>query len=170
LGKAPSQELIDRIVKAGLSVEGVKEIHDINVHDYGQQRVISVHVVTARELETYRSHHLAKMVEKAIGDGLNASTVVHVDPSDPSESLPSEETVEIALKRVVQVRPEIQGFEGLKVSAFKGDPVIDFRLVMDGELGLERAHEIGRDVANDLKKCVGDCKVSFSIGPGHGQE
>jgi len=170
LGKAPSKELIDRIVKAGLSVEGVKQIHDINVHDYGQQKVISLHVVTARELETHRSHHLAKMVEKAVGDALNASTVVHVDPSDPSESSPSEETVKTALKRVVQVRPEIQGFEGLKVSAFKGGPVIDFRLVMNGKLSLERAHEIGRDVANDLKKCVGDCKVSFSIGPGHSQE
>jgi cation diffusion facilitator family transporter len=87
VGKKPSRDLINRIVKAGLSVEGVQQVHDINVHEYGSQKVISLHVRIPGKMDTVRSHHRAHLVERAIADSLNASVVVHVDPVDPSESV-----------------------------------------------------------------------------------
>jgi len=166
VGKAPSQDLIDRIVKTGLSVEGVEQVHDINVHDYGHQKVVSLHVVISGDTETSRSHHLAELVEKSIGESLNASAVVHVDPSGSSQLPPSQEAVESTVRRIIQAHPGIERFEGLWVTSVEGDFVVDFNIVMNRTLSLEMAHEIGHRVVDDLKKYIGDCKVNIHIEPG----
>jgi divalent metal cation (Fe/Co/Zn/Cd) transporter len=151
LGMAPSQDLIDRIVKAGLSVDGVDQVHDINVHDYGQQKVISLHVVIPGELDTMRSHHLATLVEKAIRNSVNAPAVVHVDPSRPSQMPQDSGDVENALRGVIQAYREIEGFGGLTAAVVEGRPVMEFSIKMSGELSLQRAHAMGRRVVDDLK-------------------
>jgi cation diffusion facilitator family transporter len=165
MGMAPSQDLIDRVIKAGLSVDGVEEVHDINVHDYGHQKVISLHVVIPGELDTTRSHHLATLVERAVADAVKASTVVHVDPSLPSQLVPTRQTVENTVKQVIRAYPEIKGFKGIRVSAPKGRPVVDFHIIMDGRQSLEEAHATGCRVVEDLKKCLAGCEVNVQLEP-----
>jgi cation diffusion facilitator family transporter len=165
LGEAPSRDLVDRIVKAGLSIRGVEHVHDINVHDYGHQRVVSLHVVIPGELETARSHHLAKLVEKAVGESVDASAVVHVDPSSSSRLRPSREVVEQTLRRLIKAHSEILRVEGLTVSKSQETPIVEFNIVMHGTLSLKEAHEIGRQVVDDLRGSIGDCDVNFHIEP-----
>ncbi len=168
LGEAPPRDLVDRIVEAGLSVKGVEEVHDINVHDYGHRKIISLHIVIPGEIETARSHHLAKLVEKAVSESANVAAVVHVDPSSDSESESARKTVEMALQKIVQSHPGIEHFEGLRMSPSKEGSIIEYRIFMNPKLSLERAYEIGREVARDLRRSVGDCRVDFRIEPGHG--
>jgi cation diffusion facilitator family transporter len=165
LGKAPSQDLIDRIMRAGLSVEGVEQVHDINVHEYGSHKVISLHVLIPGEMETARSHHLAKLVEKAVSKSLNASTVVHVDPSDPSQSAPGRRAVEEELARIVMRYPSVKNFHGLRVSSIGGSPAISLHLVIDGDLRVEESHDMGHRIVEEVKESLGDCQVNLHMEP-----
>jgi divalent metal cation (Fe/Co/Zn/Cd) transporter len=165
LGKAPSQELIDRIVKAGLSIEGVEQVHDINVHEYGSQKVISLHVRIPGEMDTARSHHLAKLVEKAVSDSLNASTVVHVDPADSTQPVLERRVVEDELTRIATRYPSVKSFHGLTVSSIRGTPIINLHLVIDEDVRVEESHDIGHRIVDELKERLGDCQVNLHMEP-----
>ena len=165
LGKAPSQELIDRIVKAGLSIEGVEQVHDINVHEYGSQKVISLHVRIPGEMDTARSHHLAKLVEKAVSDSLIASTVVHVDPADSTQPVLERRVVEDELPRIATRYPSVKSFHGLMVSSIRGTPIINLHLVIDEDVRVEESHDIGHRIVDELKERLGDCQVNLHMEP-----
>ncbi len=165
VGKAPSQDVINRIIRASLSVDGVEQVHDINVHEYGNRKVISLHVRIPGEMDTTRSHHLASLVENAVSDSLNASTVVHVDPSESTQSMPERNTIEDELASIVIRYPSVKSFHGLTVSSVQGTPIIHLHLVIDGDVRLEEAHDIGHRIADELKDNLGDCQVSLHMEP-----
>lgn len=166
VGKAPSYDLINRIVRAATSVDGVQQTHDINVHEYGNHKVISLHIRIPGEMDTLRSHHLAQLVENAVSDSLiNASTVVHVDPSESTQPIPERRTAEDELTRIVIQHPSVKSFHGLTVSNIQGMPVINLHLVIDGDLTLEASHDIGHRIVDELKERLGDCEVNLHIEP-----
>jgi cation diffusion facilitator family transporter len=165
VGKAPSQDLIDCIMRAGLSVDGVEQVHDINVHEYGSHKVISLHVRVPGEMDTAQSHHLAKLVEKAISKSLDASTVVHVDPSELSQFPPRRRAVEHELARIVTRYPSVNSFHGLTVSSVGGKSAINLHLVIDADLRVEESHDIGHRIVDELKERLGDCQVNLHMEP-----
>jgi cation diffusion facilitator family transporter len=165
VGKAPSKDLINRVIRAGLSVDGVEQVHDINVHEYGDNKVISLHVLIPGEMDTVRSHHLAQLVEKAVSDSLNASTVVHVDPSESTRSMLERKTVEDELTRIVMQYPSVKSFHGLTISSIQGTPIITLHLVIEGDVRLEQSHDIGHRIVEELKEHLGDCRVNLHMEP-----
>jgi cation diffusion facilitator family transporter len=165
VGKAPSQDLINRIIRAGLSVDGVEQVHDIHVHEYGNRKVISLRVRIPGEMDTTRSHHLASLVENVVSDSLNASTVVHVDPSESTQSVPERKTVEDELASIVIRYPSVKSFHGLTVSSIQGTPIIHLHLVIDGDVRLEEAHDIEHRIADELKDNLGDCQINLHMEP-----
>ncbi|UCD71421.1 MAG: cation-efflux pump [Syntrophobacterales bacterium] len=165
VGKAPSQDLINCITNAGLSVDGVEQVHDINVHEYGNHKVISLHVRIPGAMDTTRSHHLAQLVEKSVSDSLNASTVVHVDPSESTRSIPERKTVEDKLTRIIMRYPSIKGFHGLTISSIQGRPIIYLHLVIAGDVRLNESHDIGHRIINELQENLGDCQIHLHMEP-----
>ncbi len=165
MGKAPSQDVIDRIIRAGLSVDGVEQVHDVNVHEYGNHKVISLHIHIPGEMDTNHSHHLAQLVENAVSHSLNASTIVHVDPSESIQSLPERQTVEDGLTRIVMRYPPVKSFHGLKISSIQGKFTINLHLVIDGDMKLEESHDIGHRIVDELKERLGDCQVNLHMEP-----
>lgn len=79
IGEAPSKELVNQIISAATSVKGVKGIHGIEIHDYGQTKICSVHIEVTPSLSTTKSHEIANTVEESLKEKLGLSTVVHVD-------------------------------------------------------------------------------------------
>src|SRR5690554_1531724 len=80
LGVSPPQEMLDDIRFQAADVEGVKEVHDIQVHDYGSHRKISLHIEVSSCLDLVTAHQVADKVEKKLAAFLQAEVVVHVDP------------------------------------------------------------------------------------------
>lgn len=80
IGKAPSKEFVQEIRKLVLNVEGVKNIHDIQVHQYGQEKYVNVHIEVAPELNVQQSHNIADLVEGVLDKQLKVKAMVHTDP------------------------------------------------------------------------------------------
>jgi len=165
VGKKPSQDLINRILRVGLSVEGVQHIHDINVHEYGAHKVVSLHVRIPGEMDTVRAHHVARSVEKAISDSLNASAVVHVDPLESPRSVAERKIVEDELSRIITGHPSVKSFHGLRISTIQGMPTINLHLVFDGDVNVGTSHDVGHRIVDELRERLGDCQVNLHIEP-----
>ena len=80
LGEKPSEDLLNEIKKIAFSVEGVKGVHDIIIHNYGDKHIVSLHIEVPDELNPNEIHDIADEVEKKISGFCNAMCVVHQDP------------------------------------------------------------------------------------------
>jgi len=83
IGEAPDLELINKISQISLSVPGVLNIHDIYVHDYNTNKVISLHVEVNDNLLADVAHEIATTVEEKIKEKTHAYNVTaHIDPKE----------------------------------------------------------------------------------------
>jgi cation diffusion facilitator family transporter len=86
IGEAPSKELIDEIDKIVLSVPGVLSFHDILVHDYQNNKIISLHIEVKENLTAKEAHRIALEVQDRLKKSIEGSEIsVHVDPRGERE-------------------------------------------------------------------------------------
>ena len=84
MGKVPSEDMINEIESAALSVEGIYGVHDIKINDMGPYATAELHVEVKSDLIIKEAHRLAHKVEKVIINKVNIVTTVtvHVCPLD----------------------------------------------------------------------------------------
>lgn len=70
---------IEQINQLALEVAGVMAAHDIAVHDYGANKVISLHIEVDGTLPLMHAHEIAHQVEETINERMYALTTVHLD-------------------------------------------------------------------------------------------
>lgn len=80
LGKTPSRDFLERMESCVRSVQGVKNVHDIQVHDYGNRRVASLHIEVDRHISVERGHRIAEEAERHLAEELKIAATVHIDP------------------------------------------------------------------------------------------
>lgn len=80
LGKPASAEVIQSITEMAMTVPGARQVHDVVVHNYGEQIFISLHVEIDEATAPAIAHNIADNVEHKLAHELNAEVVTHVDP------------------------------------------------------------------------------------------
>ena len=81
LGQPPERETVEKISAIVLSYDIVLGIHDLVVHDYGPGRLmISLHAEVDSKGDILEIHDEIDNIEKALGEQLNCSAVIHMDP------------------------------------------------------------------------------------------
>ncbi len=114
LGKPATQEFIQEISALATSVPGARQVHDVVVHNYGDQRFISLHVEIDEDSTPAVMHNIADNVEHKLAHELQAQVVTHTDP------------VAVSGKSVLAVREVIEN----TLSEFtEGFSVQDLRIV-----------------------------------------
>lgn len=80
LGRAPSQAVLNRIMKLTRGVPGCRRCRDISIHDYGTHRAISLTIQVGGDLTVEEAHRIATEVKHVVDRELRAETTVHVEP------------------------------------------------------------------------------------------
>lgn len=80
LGKPPTKEMIDLISHIATQVNGVLNVHDIIVHQYGVKKFISLHIEVGHDRTASELHVIADSVEDKIAKKMYANVVTHIDP------------------------------------------------------------------------------------------
>ncbi len=80
LGKPATAEFIQQISDMATSVPGARQVHDVVVHNYGDQSFISLHIEIDEATSPSVAHHIADNVEHKLAYELNAQVVTHTDP------------------------------------------------------------------------------------------
>jgi len=79
---APREEILNRIKKCALTVNGVIDTHDLKVRTSGGLYKMEIHIVVNGQLTVIEGHRIAKIVEHRLADDIEDidSIIVHVDP------------------------------------------------------------------------------------------
>jgi len=81
LGEMPDREFIESIENKILSYDGIVNIHDLVVHNYGPNRYFaSVHAEVDAKEDIMKSHDLIDNIERDFAREFDISLVIHLDP------------------------------------------------------------------------------------------
>ena len=80
IGAAPSTDLLGKLEEEALSVEGVLDVHDLEVHDYGSYKAVTLHVRVGRDTSLHRAHEITHQVQERLEKKFHSRVTVHPDP------------------------------------------------------------------------------------------
>ncbi|MEL7649209.1 MAG: cation diffusion facilitator family transporter [Sedimentibacter sp.] len=81
LGEMPETDLVDMLEKKILSYEGILNIHDLVVHNYGPNRYFAtVHAEVNAKEDILKSHDLIDNIERDVARDCDVNLVIHLDP------------------------------------------------------------------------------------------
>jgi cation diffusion facilitator family transporter len=115
LGKAPSRDLIQKIRETAKSVDGVEDVHEIIVHDYGTMYTISLHLEIPEKFGPIEIHDITERCEAKLRVTFHGETIAHSDPL--LEPTPEIKAIEDRFKKVLDDFPEITGYHDFRVVA-----------------------------------------------------
>lgn len=115
LGKAPSRDLIQKIRETAKSVDGVEDVHEIIVHDYGTMYTISLHLEIPEKFGPIEIHDITERCEAKLRVTFQGETIAHSDPL--LEPTPEILAIEDGFKKILDDFPEIIGYHDFRVVA-----------------------------------------------------
>ncbi|NMD42276.1 MAG: cation transporter [Firmicutes bacterium] len=80
IGTTPSADLLGSIEKETLAVEGVLDVHDLEVHDYGVHKSVTLHIKVSGGASFTRAHQITHLVQERLEEKFNCRVIVHPDP------------------------------------------------------------------------------------------
>jgi cation diffusion facilitator family transporter len=122
LGQAPSMDMIRKIRETAKSVDGVEDVHEIIVHDYGSMYMISMHVEIPEKFNPAEMHEIAERCERKLRKHFGGEVVCHTDPL--LEKTPEIQAIEDQFRRIIEDIPNIVGYHDFRVIAESSDKVI----------------------------------------------
>ncbi len=83
LGAAPAEDLKNGVSNCALEIDGVLDVHNLEIHDYGSWKFVTIHIEVNRFLSLDKAHEIAHRVEDHVSSSYYCETVVHLDPAEP---------------------------------------------------------------------------------------
>jgi cation diffusion facilitator family transporter len=115
LGKPPTKGMTARIRQIAKSVEGVEDVHEIIVHDYGSMYLISLHVEVPAKYKPAGMHEIAERCEAQLRKVYGGEVVCHTDPL--MEKTHEVQAIENEFKKVLAHTPDIIAYHDFRVVA-----------------------------------------------------
>lgn len=159
LGKAPSEDVVEKIRAKILSYDGVLGTHDLMIHDYGPGRMFaSVHVEVSAELTLTECHDIIDRIERDfLRGGLNL--LVHPDPVSDGE------TAAFVRETVRELDERITVHDLRTIGAPEPSKVI-FDCVLPPSCAKTPA-EITETVTKKLAEKYSDCRAVITFDDGY---
>ena len=167
LGTGPSDELVKQIKKTSVSLNGVKNVHDVKVHDYGRDKAISLHM-TSEPGVIRKAHEISHKLQETLEDRFDSTVEVHLDPWSP----PEKEIKEV-IDETVRSNDRIKEAHKIKVSESKDKILISMHILVPQDESVQEAHQDGTNFEDDLKnefsrKLKIDSEIQVHIEPCEG--
>jgi cation diffusion facilitator family transporter len=122
LGKAPSKEMTNKIRKIAKSVNGIEDVHEIIIHDYGSMYLISLHVEVPEKFGPAIMHEIAERCEDKLRKTYGGEVVCHTDPL--IDKTPEVQAIENQFRKIVEQFPRITGYHDFRIVAESSERII----------------------------------------------
>jgi divalent metal cation (Fe/Co/Zn/Cd) transporter len=122
LGKAPGKDMLQRIRETAKTVEGIEDVHEIILHDYGSMYLISAHVEIPEKFGSANMHEITEQCEAKLRKAYGGEVVCHTDPL--LEKTPEVQAVEDQFKEIVEQSPHINGYHDFRVIAESSERIV----------------------------------------------
>lgn len=122
LGKAPSKHMIREIRETAKSIDGIEDVHEIIVHDYGSMYIMTLHAEILEAHGPEKMHEIAEKCEAKLRNIYRGEVVCHTDPL--MENSPEIQAIEQKFKQVVRQFPSITAYHDFRVVAESPERII----------------------------------------------
>jgi cation diffusion facilitator family transporter len=119
LGAPPDRRVLQRIREVARSVEGVHDVHEIIVHDYGTKYLISLHVEVPAGMGAPRIHQVVEQCETALRREFGGEVVGHADPL--AEKTEAVREMERRFAELVEGLEWVESFHGFRLVSYSED-------------------------------------------------
>ena len=164
LGKAPSEEMVEKIRKRILSYDGVLGTHDLMIHDYGPGRIFaSVHVEVPAEMTLTECHDIIDKIERDfLGGGMNM--LVHPDPIVSDDTVTGKAAA--AVTETVKALDTRLSVHDIRVLGAPEPKRVIFDCVLPPDTGLSK-RDIEEAVSRRLREMYEDCRPIITFDDGY---
>ena len=145
LGQAPSKDIINKIRDTAQSVEGVENVHEIIVHDYGSMYLISLHAEIPSKFGVVEMHEITELCEHKLRKTFGGEAVCHTDPM--MEMTPEIQAIEGTFKKILKSFPQIISYHDFRVIEGTKERII---IVADIDLAENVAEDKFLQILEDL--------------------
>lgn len=149
LGQAPRKDIIRRIRETAKSVEGVEDVHEVIVHDYGSMYLLSLHAEIPEKFGPVEMHEIAERCERRLRVTFGGETVCHTDPV--MEWTPEIQAIEDQFKNILEGFPQIVSYHDFRVIGESAERII---IVADLDVTEEVVETEFVRIAKDLEERV----------------
>ena len=162
MGTKIDKDMICQIEEIVKSIEHAKGLHNIFLHDYGTNKVLTLHVEIDSHLSIEKAHEIADILEKEIRTKTNFSTVIHLEPIN-NKTINKKEIK--LIKKILESQKEIVSFHKIQIINTSEDDLIKMHLVVDHSMPVQKTHELCDRIEKILLDKYGSCKVDIHFDP-----
>jgi cation diffusion facilitator family transporter len=161
LSDAISKDIVEKVRRKILSVNGVCGCEDLRVRKAGVKTFIEATVKVPEQMSLEEAHALASEIEESIKATLGeAETTIHVEPL--KESIKTESLVEKLASEVEGVKETHR----IKAIHTDGKLYITLHARVDPKLSVQEAHEIAEKIENKIDGKISEVEnVTVHIEP-----
>lgn len=156
LGDTSHKELAREITDMVLGYEGIENVHDLIIHNYGPGRyMVSLHAEVPAQRDIMELHELIDKVEREVARHFHVVLTIHLDPvnKDTEENrIIREEIGEILCNF-----PAVQSYHDLRFVGRGNIRNVLFDIVVKPGLGKNEEKELRRDI----------CQAIQAVHPGY---
>jgi cation diffusion facilitator family transporter len=147
LGDAPSRELLQKIRDTARATEGVEDVHEIIVHNYGSLYMISLHVEIPEKYGSAEMHEITENCELRLRKKFGGAVVCHTDPL--IEKTPELMAIEEQFKKTLKDFPQVVDYHDFRIVAASPEKIV---LVADIDVREDVPESEFEEIAEDLEK------------------
>lgn len=162
LGKSPSPEVVEKVVEVAKTIEGVRDAHEIRVHDYGTKKVMSLHIAVEESITVKDAHLIATEVEDTIRQTLGMEPTVHVEPL---ETVRERESLERMVAETIQRHGDIFSSHKIEARSLPKGGEVNMHIIVDGSMSVVKVHELVHDLTRDIKSKLEGFEVHIHVEP-----
>lgn len=166
IGKRAPAEVYDKVNNIASAFKFVEGVHDIEIHSYGDNRVISLHIELSPKLSLEEAHSVADSIEKKIHSEKLGKCVVHMDLKHRAQAA-EKVILEKAIRDFVKKNKHTKDFHGTEIITVENTSIVNFHLQFEKETPLEESHAISHKLSAFLREQFGFAKVNIHIEPYH---
>ncbi|MCM8831880.1 MAG: cation-efflux pump [Candidatus Omnitrophica bacterium] len=164
IGKEVSASLYEQVKKIAFLHSEVKGVHDIEVHTYGKNKIILLHIEMLPSLSLEEAHNIADSIEKKIYAQNLGRCIVHVDLQSDYK-IADKNKIETIIKNIISFTKNIKDFHGVEIITKGNTSFLNFHLLLDKNTSLSESHSISHRLSNILKKKFNFSQVNIHIEP-----
>lgn len=164
IGKRAPDFVYEKVKAIALSFVSVEGVHDIEVHSYGENRVISLHIEMDPALSLEEAHGIADSIEKKAAQEDLGKCIVHVDLKE-KEKTRSKDRVEKLISQLVAIDSKIKDFHNVEIISAGRRSILNFHLLLDKQVPLDDLHKLCHGLSRIIKKELGFWKVNIHFEP-----
>jgi divalent metal cation (Fe/Co/Zn/Cd) transporter len=151
LGKAPSKKTIQKIRETAKSLDGVENVHEIIVHDYGSMYTISLHAEIPEKFGPAEMHEIAERCEGKLRETFGGEVICHTDPL--LEHSPEVQAVEDRFKELLKGFSQITDYHDFRVIAESRQRII---IIADIDVSDDVPESEFKQISRDLEARVSE--------------